>query len=126
MYESDGKTFIKYRDDETQGNKDKGDTAEKEAGELWKDAEGNYAFRGSPVEKFFWVQAAVSESKPPTPTPGGGIAEAMVVGSDSAAQASGSSSASDYTAPLAAVAAGVVTLVALGGGGWYARRRWLR
>ncbi|MCJ7510555.1 MAG: hypothetical protein MUP14_06685 [Dehalococcoidia bacterium] len=57
---------------------------------------------------------------------GGGIAEAIVVGSDSAARASGSSSGRDYAAPLAAAVAGVVTLLALTGGGWYARRRWLR
>lgn len=44
--------------------------------------------------------------------------------SDSPADASESSSARDYTAPVvAAVAAGALALAA---GGWYARRRWLR
>ena len=55
---------------------------------------------------------------------GGGIAEAIVLGSDSAADKPGSSSARDYTAPIAAaVVAGAFALAA---GGWYARRRWLR
>jgi hypothetical protein len=53
----------------------------------------------------------------------GGIVELVAAGDDPA-NASGSSSARDYAARLAALAVGAV--VALGAGGWYARRRWLR
>jgi hypothetical protein len=54
---------------------------------------------------------------------GGGIAEPIVLGPDSAPQAPASSSGHDYTVPLAAAAVGVVMLLALTGGGWYVRRR---
>jgi len=52
----------------------------------------------------------------------GGIVE-FLAGGDSPAEGSASSS-SDYTLPIAAVAAGAVLALAVGG--WYARRRWLR
>ncbi len=54
-------------------------------------------------------------------TGGGGIAEPIVLGSDSAAETS-ASGARDYTAPVAAaaVAAGVLAIAA---GGWYVRKR---
>jgi hypothetical protein len=62
----------------------------------------------------------------PTPTPAPGVGGMVELGgsSDAPAQASGSSSGSDYTALVAAaVLAAVVALTATG---WYARRRWLR
>lgn len=71
------------------------------------------------------VVDAVSVSPPPPPGPPavGGIA-GLLDESASPAEASGSSSARDYTAPIAAaVAAGALALAA---GGWYARRRLLR
>ena len=55
-------------------------------------------------------------------TIGGGIAEPIVLGADSPAEASGSSSARDYAAPIAA-ATGVAALLAVAAGGWYVRRR---
>ena len=43
---------------------------------------------------------------------------------DNAADVSGSSIASDYTAPVAAAIAAAVVVLALSG--WYTRRRWMR
>jgi hypothetical protein len=121
MFESGGKTFIKYRDDETQGNKSEGDKAEK-TGEIWKDAEGNYAFRRSTTDKFFWAQGAISESPPG----GGGIAEA--VGGDSPdASTTPAGGPGSPAPPYAAVAGGAAAAVAaIAAGGWYARRRFSR
>jgi hypothetical protein len=56
--------------------------------------------------------------------PVGGTVE-LLGQSDSPADASDSTSSRDYTAPIAAAAA-VAAFVALAGGGWYVRRRFLR
>ena len=45
---------------------------------------------------------------------------------ESPAEASGSSSVRDYTAPIAGAVAVAAAAVSLAVGGWYARRRWLR
>jgi hypothetical protein len=57
-------------------------------------------------------------------TGGGGIAEPIVLGADSAAETSTPDSSRDYTAPIAA--AGVAAVLALAAGGWYVRRRFHR
>ncbi|KKK77320.1 hypothetical protein LCGC14_2854810, partial [marine sediment metagenome] len=55
------------------------------------------------------------------PTSGGGIAQPIALGSDSAAETSAPGSSRDYTAPIAA--AGVLGALAVAAGGWYVRRR---
>jgi fibronectin type 3 domain-containing protein len=60
-YDSGGKTYLKYRDDERQGNDDKGDAGTK-MGELTQDANGAWQFRPSGSNTFFKVRLAMSES----------------------------------------------------------------
>ncbi len=57
------------------------------------------------------------------PHSGGGIAEPIVLGADSAAETPAPGSSRDYTAPIAAAVAAALAMTA---GGWYVRRRWLR
>ena len=57
------KTFVKYRDDEEQGDDTKGDAREKTA-ELRKNPDGSYSFREKGTKDFFKVKLAVSESVP--------------------------------------------------------------
>ncbi|MCL4205693.1 MAG: VCBS repeat-containing protein, partial [Pirellulaceae bacterium] len=60
-YDSGGQTFLKYRDDEHQGNDDKGDSGTK-MGELTKDANGDWQFRPAGSNTFYKVRLAMSES----------------------------------------------------------------
>jgi Tol biopolymer transport system component len=62
----------------------------------------------------------------PTPSPGtavGGVVQ-LVADADAPTDVSGSSPGRDYAMPIAGLAA--AALIALGVGGWHARRRWLR
>jgi fibronectin type 3 domain-containing protein len=60
-YDSGGKTYLKYRDDERQGNDGKGDAGTK-MGELTQDANGDWQFRPAGSNSFFKVRLAMSES----------------------------------------------------------------
>ncbi|MDO8617219.1 MAG: hypothetical protein Q7T33_16040 [Dehalococcoidia bacterium] len=118
MYESGGKTFIRYRDDETQGDDAKGDKAEK-TGELRK-VGNDYQFRAKGGQAFFTVQAAISESKPTV----GGTTELLTGGGEPAVAVGSGSSTSN---PLyGAIAGGIAAALAIATSGWYARRVWLR
>ena len=61
LYKSGDTTYVKYRDDEHQGDNTKGDAAEKHAS-LIKDANGDYVFRRKEGGAFGTVRVAISES----------------------------------------------------------------
>jgi hypothetical protein len=65
FYKQGGKTFVKFRDDEKQGDDTKGDTTEKEA-ELYKEMD-KYYFRVKDSGSSFQVKALISESFIPEP-----------------------------------------------------------
>ncbi|GAG29201.1 unnamed protein product, partial [marine sediment metagenome] len=83
-----------------------------------KDLDGDGILNlGSPGREIVFV---LSES----PKPVGGTVELVAGDSNSPSEATGSSR--DYTAPLAAAAVGIATILAIAASGWYVRRRWLR